>query len=138
MATCSFERPVPVRGGDNILYYTAPFAPAVLEYFEASGDRATAEDLWPLVLKKLDFTLLQPVSEQGLFASSSGWWLFIDWHPTAFSRCGGFHAGDYFGNERRLFRFAEFFRQLVRRSQAAKNDRMLRRLLVECGMPINE
>ena len=56
VATCSFERPAPVRGGDNILDYTALFAPAVLEYFEASGDRATAEDLWPLVLKQLDFT----------------------------------------------------------------------------------
>jgi hypothetical protein len=81
VGTCSFERPKPARGGDNILDYTAIFAPAVLEYLDASGDRATAEDLWPLVLKQLDFTL-EPVSEGGLFASSNGWWLFIDWHPT--------------------------------------------------------
>jgi len=81
VGTCSFERPVPTRGGDSILDYTALFAPTVLEYLEASGDRGTAEDLWPLVLKQLDFTL-EPVNADGLFASPGSWWLFIDWHPT--------------------------------------------------------
>jgi alpha-L-rhamnosidase len=81
VGTCSFERPKPVRGGNSILDYTALFAPTVLEYLEASGDRRTAEDLWPLVLKQLDFTL-EPVNADGLFISPKGWWLFIDWHRT--------------------------------------------------------
>jgi hypothetical protein len=81
VGTCSFERPAPVRGDNSILDYTALFAPTVLEYFEASGDRATAEDLWPLVLKQLDFTL-EPVNPEGLFVPPKGWWLFIDWHRT--------------------------------------------------------
>ncbi len=81
VGTCSFERPEPVRGGNSILDYTALFAPTVLEYLEASGDRATAEDLWPLVLKQLDFTL-EPVSAEGLLVPPKGWWLFVDWHRT--------------------------------------------------------
>lgn len=81
VGTCSFERPEPWRGGNSILDYTALFAPTVLEYLEASGDRATAEDLWPLVLKQLDFTL-EPVNAEGLFVPPKGWWLFIDWHRT--------------------------------------------------------
>ena len=81
VGTCVFERPQPVRGGNAILDYTALFAPTVLEYFEASGDRETTEDLWPLVLKQLDFTL-EPVNAEGLFISPQNWWLFIDWHPT--------------------------------------------------------
>lgn len=81
VGTCSFERPEPSRGGNSILDYTALFAPTVLEYLEASGDRETAEDLWPLVLKQLDFTL-EPVNKEGLFISPKGWWLFIDWHRT--------------------------------------------------------
>jgi len=81
VGTCSFERPEPVRGGNSILDYTALFAPTVLEYLEASGDRETAEDLWPLVLKQLDFTL-EPVNSDGLFISPKGWWLFIDWHKS--------------------------------------------------------
>ncbi len=81
VGTCSFERPEPTRGDNSILDYTALLAPTVLEYLEASGDRATAEDLWPLVVKQLDFTL-EPVNEEGLFIPPKGWWLFIDWHPT--------------------------------------------------------
>ena len=81
VATCAFERPRPSRGGNSILDYTALFAPTVLEYLEASGDRATAEDLWPLVLKQLDFTL-EPVNDDGLFLPPKAWWLFVDWHST--------------------------------------------------------
>jgi len=81
VATCAFERPEPSRGGNSILDYTALFAPTVLEYLEASGDRTTAEDLWPLVLKQLDFTL-EPVNAEGLFIPPKGWWLFVDWHRT--------------------------------------------------------
>jgi len=81
VGTCSFERPQPTRGGNSILDYTALFAPTVLEYLEASGDRATAEDLWPLVLKQLDFTL-EPVNREGLLLQPKSWWCFIDWHRT--------------------------------------------------------
>jgi hypothetical protein len=81
VSTCALEQPQPVRGGNSILDYTALFAPTVLEYLEASGDRKTAEDLWPLVLKQLDFTL-EPVSEEGLLITPKGWWCFIDWHRT--------------------------------------------------------
>ena len=79
VATCAFEKPQPVRGGDSILDYTALFAPTVLEYLEASGDRETAEDLWPLVVKQLDFTL-EPVNEEGLLTVPGSWWCFVDWH----------------------------------------------------------
>jgi alpha-L-rhamnosidase len=81
VGTCSFERPAPSRGGNSILDYTALFAPTVLEYLDASGDRATAEDLWPLVLKQLDFTL-EPVTPAGLLEPPKTWWLFVDWHRT--------------------------------------------------------
>ena len=68
-------------GPKSILDYPRPLAPTVLEYLEASGDRATAEDLWPLVLKQLDFTL-EPVNAEGLLLLPKGWWLFIDWDRT--------------------------------------------------------
>jgi len=79
VGTCSFERPHPARGDTNILDYTALFAVTVLEYLEASGDRGTAEDLWPLVLKQLEFTL-EPVNDEGLFIPPKDGWLFIDWN----------------------------------------------------------
>jgi len=81
VGTCSFEKPEPVRGGNSILDYTALFAPTVLEYLEASGDRRMAEDLWPLVVKQLDYTL-EPVNPDGLLVTPKSWWCFIDWHRT--------------------------------------------------------
>lgn len=81
VSTCAFEQPQPARGDDSILDYTALLAPTVLEYLEASGDRQTAEDLWPLVLKQLEFTL-EFVNPEGLFVSPKSWWLFVDWNRT--------------------------------------------------------
>jgi alpha-L-rhamnosidase len=78
VATCLFEEPQPMRGGNSILDYTALFAPTVLEYLEATGDVETAEDLWPMVLRQLHFTL-GPVGGDGLFRDQKNWWLFIDW-----------------------------------------------------------
>ncbi len=79
VSTCMFERPAPVRGRNNILDYTALFAPTVLEYLEASGDRETAEDLWPMCLRLLEFTL-EPVDPEGLLQPPKSWWLFVDWN----------------------------------------------------------
>lgn len=81
VSTCAFEQPQPARGDNSILDYTALLAPTVLEYLQASGDRRTAEDLWPLVLKQLEFTL-EFVNPEGLFVSPKGWWLFVDWNRT--------------------------------------------------------
>jgi alpha-L-rhamnosidase len=79
VATCMYDRPHPIRGQSEILDYTALFAPTVLEYLAATGDAETAEDLWPLVLKQVDFTLDQ-VSPEGLFVPKGNWWCFIDWN----------------------------------------------------------
>ncbi len=79
VSTCAMERPKPVRGANSILDYTAIFASVVLEYLEASGDRTTAEDVWPLVAKQLEFTL-GTVNEAGVFIPPGNWWLFIDWN----------------------------------------------------------
>lgn len=89
VSTSAYERPSPV-GDLTCLDYTALFAPTVLEYLEASGDRATAEDLWPLVLKQLDLTLT-PLNSDGLLVPAKGWWLFVDWHPTLDKQAAG-HA----------------------------------------------
>jgi hypothetical protein len=113
VSTCAYERPAPV-GDLACLDYTALLAPTVLEYLEASGDRATAEDLWPLVLKQLDFTL-EPVNPDGLLVSPKNWWLFVDWHPTLDKQAAG-HAIILYGLKATL-KLAE---QLGRRSDVAR------------------
>lgn len=61
-----YERPVPRMGNTRIFDYVALFTPTVLEYLEASGDRETAEDLWPLCFLQLDF-LLPAIDSDGVF-----------------------------------------------------------------------
>lgn len=62
----AYERPIPRMGNCRIFDYVALFAPTVLEYLEASGDRETAEDLWSLCLLQLDF-LLPAIDADGVF-----------------------------------------------------------------------
>lgn len=77
----AYERPV-LRSGDcRILDYTALFAAVVLEYLEASADKETALDLWPLCVRQLDF-ILDTVGEDGVFRDNGKWWCFIDWQKS--------------------------------------------------------
>ena len=77
----AYERPALRQGGCRILEYAALFAVTVLEYLEASGDRETAEDLWPLCVTQLDL-LLDRIESDGVFRTSNGgWWCFIDHCP---------------------------------------------------------
>lgn len=94
VSTCAFEQPAPA-GDHKCVDYTALLAPTVLEYLKASGDRATAEDLWPLVLKQLDFTL-EMVNADGLLVPLPERWLFIDWQPALDKQAAG-HAAVLFG-----------------------------------------
>ena len=74
----AYERPTLKRGSCRILEYAAFLAVTVMEYLEASGDRETAEDLWPLCVAQLDL-LLNTIGTDGVFRPvSKEWWYFID------------------------------------------------------------
>ena len=79
----AYERPVPRIGACLMFDYSALFAATVLEYLEASGDRETAEDLWPLCVRQLHL-LLPLVGEDGIFRSDAKWGIdwFIDHNPS--------------------------------------------------------
>ena len=78
LSSDAYERPRIHRGECTILDYTALYAATVLEYLEASGDRETAEDLWPLCVRQLDF-ILDTIGADGVFRDNGKWWCFIDW-----------------------------------------------------------
>lgn len=69
--------PNPKRGVSSIFDYAALFSDTLLAYANASGDLATARDLWPVVMDQLP--LLDAVDSTGLFHDPGNWWLFIDW-----------------------------------------------------------
>ncbi len=77
--SCVYERPAPQSAELFIYDYTALFVPTLLEYAVASGDIATATELWPTAVRQLEI-LLEEVDDSGLFHDRGNWWLFIDWH----------------------------------------------------------
>ena len=79
----AYEKPVPRIGACLMFDYSALYAATVLEYLEASGDRETVSDLWPLCVRQLHL-LLPMVGEDGVFRSDAKWGIdwFIDHNPS--------------------------------------------------------
>lgn len=79
LAACIFDRPAPRRSGDYIMDYAVLYAGAVLDYTRATGDLATAKDLWSVVRRQLEL-VGQSVNADGLFVDPHNMWIFIDWN----------------------------------------------------------
>ncbi len=76
-----FERPKPHPQINPLFDYALIYNVAVKEYLKATGDTATAMDLWPIVKKQLDVP--KPyIAENGMMdyeRANKEWWLFFDW-----------------------------------------------------------
>lgn len=76
-----FERPEPhPQYGQYCLDYALIYNVALLEYLKATGDKATAEDLWPVVVRQIEMALRQ-YSPDMLYdmQKSPRYWLVFDW-----------------------------------------------------------
>lgn len=77
-----FERPKPApQKGQFLLEYALLFNVTLLDYVRETGDKATAEDLWPVVLRQLDIArkYLKPDGLIDFERAQKEWWVFIDW-----------------------------------------------------------
>jgi len=90
LAACVFEQPQPVKGGSYIVDYAALYAAALLDYAKASGDWATARELWPVVRLQMEL-LGRHVNADGLFRAPKDQWVFIDWRD-GLQRDAAMHA----------------------------------------------
>lgn len=76
------EKPEPIAQAHQIILdYSFLYNVTVKDYFEMTGDRATVEDLWPVVKKQVDIAR-NYCNEDGLMdfeRSDKDWWLFFDW-----------------------------------------------------------
>ncbi|KAH8150218.1 uncharacterized protein LAJ45_05904 [Morchella importuna] len=85
-----FERPVTRRAGDYILDYDVLFGVTVLDYVEASGDKATGHDLWQTVVNSTRNSV-SSISADGRFTPNKNVWVFLDWQD-GLDRTTGAHA----------------------------------------------
>lgn len=77
-----FEYPEPhPQAKQFLLEYALLYNVALLDYLKATGDKETAEELWPVVLRQIDIahTYLQSNGLMDFERANREWWIFIDW-----------------------------------------------------------
>jgi len=77
-----FEAPEPKPQARQHLYdYSFLFSVTLKDYLLETGDRETAEDLWPVVKKQLEsaYKYLQDDGMMNYEQASREWWIFFDW-----------------------------------------------------------
>ena len=74
-------RPHP-QYGTHTLDYALIYNVALLDYLKATGDRATAEDLWPVVGRQIEIAL-KKLTPQWIYDidHEPHYWLVFDWKP---------------------------------------------------------
>ncbi len=76
-----FERPKPHPQINPLFDYALIYNVAVKEYVQATGDKQTALDLWPLIKKQLEIPG-KYIDKDGMLdyeKAGKEWWLFFDW-----------------------------------------------------------
>jgi hypothetical protein len=76
-----FERPKPHPQVNPLFDYALIYDVAVKEYVQATGDKQTALDLWPLIKRQLEIPKKYLKADGMLDYEKAGkeWWLFFDW-----------------------------------------------------------
>lgn len=77
-----FEYPEPhPQAKQLLLEYALLYNVTLLDYLKATGDRKTAEELWPVALRQIDIahTYLQSNGLMDFERANREWWIFIDW-----------------------------------------------------------
>lgn len=74
-----FEKPKPHPQKHFPIDYSLLYNTVLADYYEATHDLKTLEDLW-IVAKYQVLNVLPHISEEGIFTPSPEWWFFIDWN----------------------------------------------------------
>ena len=75
-----YEYPTPMpQINQHVHDYSLLYGVALLEYFKETGDRQTAEDLWPVVEYQVEFA--RTYLKDGIYDVNKqpAWWLVFDW-----------------------------------------------------------
>jgi alpha-L-rhamnosidase len=76
-----FEQPTPHAHKTHLLDYCYLYNVALKEYVEATGDKQTGLDLWPVAKKQLDIAK-KYAGDDGMMdyiKAGKEWWVFFDW-----------------------------------------------------------
>ncbi|MBQ8577233.1 MAG: hypothetical protein IJ449_04605 [Clostridia bacterium] len=78
---CLYQKPsVFFDDGMGICDYAMLFCSALCDYYEHTGDTATASDIYPVAQRQMDLAC-SCIREDGSLRFLDGWFSFIDWAP---------------------------------------------------------
>ncbi|HZG86584.1 sugar hydrolase [Paenibacillus sp.] len=78
VSACVFETPKPHADDIHLYDYSLFFAACLHDYYEATKDRETLEELWPVALRQLRIGV-ERLDARGVVKDDPSWWCFIDW-----------------------------------------------------------
>ncbi|MBD3921692.1 sugar hydrolase [Paenibacillus sp. PR3] len=79
VGACVFEKPHAHVDDTRLYDYALFFVACLYDYYEASKDRETLQELWPIAMQQIEIGV-QRLNEKGIVADDETWWSFIDWH----------------------------------------------------------
>jgi len=75
-----YEYPTPhPQHHQHTMDYSLLYGVALGEYLQATGDRRTAEELWPVVVRQIEFARTYLKDDIYDMDKRPGWWLVFDW-----------------------------------------------------------
>ncbi|MDD3107790.1 MAG: glycoside hydrolase [Alistipes sp.] len=75
-----YEYPTPLpQTHQHCMDYSLLYGVALNEYYKATGDRETAEDLWPVVVRQIGFARTYLKDDIYDMQKQPSWWLVFDW-----------------------------------------------------------
>lgn len=80
VGACVFEKPHAHVDDTRLYDYALFFVASLYDYYVASEDIATLQELWPIALEQIEIAV-QRLDELGIVRDDETWWSFIDWHP---------------------------------------------------------
>lgn len=74
-----FMKPEMIPDDTYLFDYSLFFVSTLYDYYIATQDRATLEDLWPSAQRQIDLAW-EALDERKIVRDQDTWWSFIDWH----------------------------------------------------------
>ncbi|WP_256709685.1 sugar hydrolase [Paenibacillus sp. FSL H8-0548] len=76
---CLYEKPAPFVDDIYLYDYALFFAATLYDYYEATGDKETLQELWPVAKLQIEIGLKR-LDERGIVKDDETWYCFLDWH----------------------------------------------------------
>ncbi|UOK61990.1 hypothetical protein MT997_26945 [Paenibacillus sp. OVF10] len=82
-----YEQPEPYVDDIYLYDYALFFIVTLWDYFEATKDRGTLEELWPVAQEQIEIGLKR-LDERGIVRDDDTWYCFLDWHEELNKQAG--------------------------------------------------